>query len=97
MLAVDHLRVTREYLAAYRRRYPWQGIPDFECHVLAKYAFGMCSLLDSFPVSADARASHSASDIGVKYEVIEISDDHPFYCVYDAYDPDISIGYVVEL
>jgi len=57
----------------------------------------MCSLLDSFPVSADVRASCSAPDIGVKPEVIEISDDQPFYCVYDAYDLDIPVGYVVEL
>ena len=84
-------------MAEYHRSYSWQGIPDFECHVLAKYAFGMCSLLDSFHVSADARASCSTPDIGVKLEVIERWDDHPFYCVYDAYDLDIPVGYVVEL
>ena len=97
MLVVDHLRVTGEYLAEFRCRFLWQGIPDFECHVIEEYANGMHSLLQSFSSSDNVRASYPAYELDVKPEVIETYDSPPFYCAYDAYSPNVPVGCVVEL
>ena len=97
MLAVDHLRVTGEYLAEFRRCFPWRGIQDFECHILEEYANGMHSILRSFASLLNEKASYPACELDVKPEVVETFDVSPFYCVYDAYRPDVPVGCVVEL
>ena len=97
MLVVDHLRVSGGYLDEFRHRFPWRGLPDFECHVLEEYTNGMYSLFQSFPPSDNVRASCPDCDLDVKPEVGGTFESSPFYCVYDAYSPDDPVGCVAEL
>ena len=58
----------------------------------------MCALLDCFSGSDNGEVSPSFPNVNnIKSEIIDDSDDRPFYCVYDAYVLGVSVGYVVEL